>query len=72
MKFSVLLRPSFYSKKEVKEVINEGANFSEDLKKLLNSADEGDEIIFNNLQVFDKEKNSNVGAEGLLFNVKSK
>ena len=72
LKFSVLLRPSFYSKKEIKEVINEGANFSEDLKKLLNSADEGDEIIFNNLQVFDREKNSNVGAAGLLFNVKSK
>ena len=72
LKFSVLLRPSFYSKKEVKEVINEGANFSEDLKKLLISAEEGDEIIFNNLQVFDGVKNSNVGAVGLLFNVKSK
>ncbi len=72
LKFNVLLTPSFHSKKEVKVVVNIGANFSEDVKKLLASAEEGDEISFINNEVFDKEKNSLVATRGLMFRVKTK
>jgi BlaR1 peptidase M56 len=79
LSFNVLLKssnftdsPSFHSKKEAKEIVNKGANFSKELKKLLASAEEGDEIIFRNPQVFDSEKNSNVATSGLILTVKNK
>ncbi len=72
LKFSVLLNPSFHSKKEVKVVVNKGANFSEDVKTLLASAEEGDEIFFTDNEVFDKDKNSLVATRGLIFRVKTK
>jgi BlaR1 peptidase M56 len=79
LNFNVLLKPSdflespsFRSKKEPREVKNNGANFSEDLKKMIASAEEGDEILFSNPQVFDSEKNSNVATGGMLFTVKNK
>jgi BlaR1 peptidase M56 len=69
VKFKVTLRPSIRSNQEIKEVINQGANFKTELKALLASAKSFDQIIFSDVQIFDTKQNKTVAAEGMEFQI---